>query len=63
MAIKKDRNGFEHSHFEIPPDGSPSKALLSKISQAKDAKRPLLYIARMNRMPYGYILYLKAEFL
>jgi hypothetical protein len=42
--------------FGIPPDGAPSRGLLFKIKSAKEQGRPLLHVARMSRLPYGFIL-------
>lgn len=49
--------------FGIPPDGEPSETLLSKIKSYSDRGIPLAYIARMNRLPLGYIVYIKAKYL
>lgn len=49
--------------FGIPPDGEPSEALLSKIKSATDKGLPLSYLARMNRLPLGYIVFIKAKYL
>lgn len=49
--------------FGIPPDGVPSGALLFRISQYQKQGKPLTYLARMNRMPVGFYVYLKAVYL
>jgi len=47
--------------FAIPPDGEISDALLSKIKQYENSRKPLIYLARMRRLPYGFLLYLSKE--
>lgn len=54
---------FEYPHFELPPDSEPSEHLLSKIKYYKSKDIPLLYLARMRRVPYGFILYISANYL
>ena len=49
--------------FELPPDSEPSEALLSSILYYKRRGMPLLYLARMRRMPYGFLLYVKSKYL
>jgi hypothetical protein len=56
-------NNDHNAGYGIPPDGEPSEALLSAIKYYSESGKPLLYLARMRRVSYGYIIHIKSLYL
>lgn len=49
--------------FELPPHAEPSEALLSNIKRYKAEGKPLKFLARMRRVPAGFIFFLDKEYI
>ena len=48
--------------YDIPPDGEPSEHLIAAIKYYSQSGKPLLYLARMRRVPYGFMIYVKTKY-
>ena len=59
MSRKRKNSGPQ---FAVPPDGVPSEYLIDGIRRYSQKKLPLLWFSRMNRLPYGFVLYIKANY-